>query len=123
MKKLMLSTIFICLFIAPAFSQIKGHFKIDTTFKDLPNFSYEKPLKFGDSINFYFPPKGLENNKHFRFSEYSGRNLVLRPDSMGSIVESQSSDRMPCYFPKGNFPTMVLKPDSTIRHSLLIKRY
>ena len=123
MKKLMLSTIFICLFIAPAFSQIIGHFKIDPTFKDRSSFSYQKPLKFGDSINFYFPPNELRNNKRFSFPEYSGRNLVLRPDSMGSIVESQSSDRMPCYFPKGNFPTMVLKPDSTIRHSLLIKRY
>ena len=123
MKKLMLSTIFICLFIAPTFSQIIGHFKIDTTFKDRSSFSYQKPLKFGDSINFYFPPNELRNNKRFSFPEYSGRNLVLRPDSMGSIVESQSSDRIPCYIPKGNFPMMVLKPDSTIKHSLLIKRY
>ena len=123
MKKLMISTIFICLFIAPAFSQIKGHFKIDTTFKDRSNFSYQKPLKFGDSINFYFSPKELRNNKRFSFPEYSGRNLVLRPDSIGSIVESPSSDRMPCYIPKGNFPMMVLTPDSTIKHSLLIKRY
>jgi len=123
MKKLMLSTIFICLFIAPAFSQIQGHFKIDTTFKDRSNFSYQKPLKFGDSINFYFPPKGLKNNKRFSFPEYRRRNLLIRPNLMGSIVERQSYDRMPCYIPKGNFPMMVLKPDSTIKHTLLIKRY
>lgn len=123
MKKLMLSTIFICLFIAPAFSQIRGHFKIDTTFKDRSNFSYQKPFRFGDSINFNFPLKDLLNNKRFSFPEYSGRNLVIRPDLMGSIVGSQSYDRMPCYIPKGNFPMMILKPDSTIKHSLLIKRY
>jgi len=123
MKKLMLSTIYICLFIAPAFSQISGHFKIDTTFKDRSNFSYQKPLKFGDSINFYFPQKELKNNKRFSFPEYPRRNLLIRPDSMGSIVESQSSGRMPCYIPKGNFPMVVIKPDSTIKHTLLIKRY
>jgi len=123
MKKLMLLTIFIYLFIAPAFSQIKGHFKIDTTFKDCSSFSYQKPLSFGDSINFDFPLKELQNNKRFSFPEYSGKNLAIGPDLMGSIVESQSYDRMPCYIPKGNFPMMVLKPDSTIKHTLLIKRY
>lgn len=123
MKKLMLSTIFICLFIAPAFSQIIGHFKIDTTFKDCSGFSYQHPITFGDSINFDFPQKGLLNNKPFGFPEYSRGNLLIRPDSMRSIAESQSYDRMPCYFPKGNFPIIVLKPDSTIKHSLLIKRY
>jgi hypothetical protein len=123
MKKLMLLTIFIGLFIAPTFSQIKGHFKIDTTFKDHSNFSYQHPERFGDSIQLNFPPKGLLNKKSFRFPEYSGRNLPFRPDLMKSIVESQSYDRMPCYIPRGTFPMMVLKPDSTIKHSLLIKRY
>ena len=123
MKKLMLLTILIYLFIAPAFSQIKGHFKIDTTFKDRLRFSYQNPIRFGDSIKLNFPHKGLTDNKRFRFPEYSGRNLVIRPDLMGSIVESQSYDRMPCYIPMGNFPMMVLKPDSTIKHTLLIKRY
>ena len=123
MKKLMLFTIFLSLLLTPAFSQIKGHFKIDTTFKDRSGFSYQHPITFGDSINFDFPQKGLLNNKPFGFPEYSRRNLLIRPDSLRSIVESQSYDRMPCYFPKGNFPMMVLKPDSAIRHSLLIKRY
>jgi len=30
---------------------------------------------------------------------------------------------MPCYILKGIFPMMVLKPDSTIKYTLLIKRY
>jgi|GEM_PF-1125125 len=123
MKKLMLFTVFLSLFLTPAFSQINGHFKIDTTFKDRLSFSYQNPIRFGDSINFYFPPNGLWKNKRFSFPEYSGRNLAIRPDSMQSIVESQSYDRMPCYIPKGNYPMMVLKPDSTIKHTLLIKRY
>ena len=123
MKKLMLLTIFIFLIIAPAFSQIKGHFKIDTTFKNHSTFSYQHPKRFGDSIKSNFPPKGLLNNKRFGFPEYSGRNLVIRLDSIRSFAESQSYDRMPCYIPKGNFPMMVLKPDSTINHTLLIKRY
>jgi hypothetical protein len=123
MKKLILVTVFLSLFLTPSFSQIKGRFKIDTTFKDRSNFSYQKPLSFGDSINFHFPPKGLPDNKRFGFPEYSSRNLDIRPDLMGSIVESESYDRMPCYIPKGNFPMMVQKPDSTIKHSLLIKRY
>ena len=123
MKKLMISTIFICLFIAPAFSQIIQHFKTDTTFKDRSSFSFQKPLRFGDSTNFYFPQKGLLKNKPFGFPEYSGRNHLIRPDSLRSNVESQSYDRMPCYFPKGNFPMVVIKPDSTIKHTLLIKRY
>jgi hypothetical protein len=123
MKKLILVTAFLSLLLTPAFSQIKGHFKIDPTFKDRSSFSYEKPLSFGDSIKLNFSPKGLPDNKHFGFPEYSGRYLAIRPDLMGSIVESQSSDKMPCYIPKGNFPMMVLKPDSTIKHTLLIKRY
>lgn len=122
MKKLMLLTIFICLYIAPAFSQIKGHFKIDTTFKDCSVFGYQNPVRFGDSI-LNFPPICWPNSKHFRFPEYSGRNLAVRPDSIGSIAENQSYNRMPCYIPKGNFPMMVLRSDSTIKHTLLIKRY
>lgn len=123
MKNLILVTVFLSLFLTPSFSQIKGHFKIDTTSKDHSSFSYQKPLSFGDSINFHIQPKELQNNKRFGFPEYSSRNLVIRPDSMGSMVESQSYDRMPCYIPKGNFPMVVLKPDSTIKYSLLIKRY
>jgi len=123
MKKLILVTVFLSLFLTPSFSQIKGYFKIDTTFKDRSSFTFQKPLSFGDSIKLNFPPKGLPDNKRFGFPEYSGRNLAIRPDSMGSIVEGQSSDRMPCYIPKGNFPMMVLKPDSTIKYTLLIKRY
>ena len=122
MKKLILFTIFMSLFLTPAFTQLKGHFKIDATFKDHSSFGYQNPIVFGDSI-LNFPPIGWPNNKHHRFPEYSRRNLLIRPDSMRSIVESQSYDRMPCYIPKGNFPMMVLKPDSTIKHTLLIKRY
>lgn len=123
MKKLILFIVFLNLFLTSAFSQIKGHFKIDTTFKDRSSFSYQKPLSFGDSIKLNFPPTGLPDNKRLGFPEYSGRNLDIQPDSMESIVESQSYDRMPCYIPKGNFPMMVLKPDSTIKHTLRIKRY
>ena len=52
MKKLILFTVFLGLFLTLAFSQIKGHFKIDTTFKDRSSFGYQKPLSFGDSIKY-----------------------------------------------------------------------
>lgn len=123
MKKLILLTAFICLFLTPTFSQINGHFKIDTIFRDRSIFSYQKPLKLSDSIDIKSLLKGPLNIRPLCFPKFSERNFDIRPKSMWSIAQSQFHDKMPCVRPEGYFPIPIVKPDSTVRYSLLIKRY
>ncbi len=123
MKKLILLVAFFSLFLTPAFSQISGCFKIDTTFRDRSIFSFHKPLTLNDSIDFKSLLNGSVNNHHFQFPKFSERNFDIRPNQMTSIARSRSFDKMPCLRPEGYFPMLIAKPDSTVRYSILIKRY
>ena len=123
MKKLILLASLIGLFLTPTYSQINEQFKIDTTFRDQSILGYPKPFKLCDSIDFNALLNGSLNNKHFQFPKFSGRNFDFGSKSMMTYVPGQFGDKMLWYRPKGYFPMAIVKPDSTVRYSLLIKRY
>lgn len=123
MKKLILLTSFIILLLTPVFSQTVGHFKIDTTFRDHSIFSFQKPFNLSDTIHFNHPFSGSLNHKYLLFPGFSERNFFNRHPPIDNLVNTLSYDRMPCVRPEGYFPMLVAKPDSTIRYSLLIRRY
>jgi len=125
MKRLILISAFIGLFLTPTYSQINWQFKIDTTLKDNPILGYQKPikLKLSDTIAYYSPLDGLLNNKHFQFPKFSSRNFDFGSKSMMTFAPCQFEDKMPCFRPQGYFPMAIAKSDSTVRYSLLIKRY
>ena len=123
MKKLILLNAFIILLLTPVFSQTVGHFKIDTTFRDRSIFRFQKPFNLSDTIHFNHPFSGSLNHKYLLFPGFSERNFFNKQIPIDNLVEMQSYDKMPCFKPSGNFPMPVAKPDSTIRYSILIKRY
>ena len=123
MKKLILLTSFIILLLTPVFSQTVGHFKIDTTFRNRSIFSFQKPFNLSDTIHFNHPFSGALNHKYLLCPGFSERNSFNKQIPIDNLVEMQLYDKMPCFKPSGNFPMPVAKPDSTIRYSLLIKRY
>lgn len=123
MKKFILITAIIGLFLTPAFSQINRPFKGDPALRRLSHFGYQEPFKLSDSIYFRSPGNGFLSRNYLRFPKYDERNFYNRQIPFESIVPDQSSDRMPCLIPRGYFPMPVVKPNPAIRYSLLIKRY
>ena len=55
MKKFILITALIGLFLTPAFSQINGHIKRDQLLGDLSGFRYPQPFIWSDSTGFKSP--------------------------------------------------------------------
>ena len=123
MKKLILLISFIILLLTPVFSQTVGHFKIDTTFRDRSIFSFQKPFNLSDTIHFNHLFGGSLNDKYLYLPKFYERNFFNRHTPIDNLVNTQSYDRMPCVRPEGYFPMLVVKPDSTIRYSLLIRKY
>jgi len=123
MKKLILLAAFISLCMAQTFSQTIGHFKIDTTFRDRSILSFQNPLNLSDTIHFNRPFSGSLKNKPLVFPKFPERNFYYRQIQTINFANAWSYDRMPCFRPGGYFPMKIAIPDSTIRYSLLIKRY
>ena len=123
MKKFILFTAVISLFLTPAFSQINRPFKGDPALRRLSDFRNKEPFKLSDSIYFRSPGNDLSNRNYLRFPKYSERNFYNRQIPLESLVPERSFDGMPCFLPRGYFPMPVVKPDPKIKYSLLIKRY
>lgn len=123
MKSLILLVSFISLFLAPAFSQINKYVKIDTTLKAGSILSYQKQFKQCDSTGFKSLLNDSLNNRKLQFPDFYLRNPDTASKSLRNISKRPFGDKMPCLRPEGYFPMAIVKPDSTIRYSLLIKRY
>lgn len=123
MKKIIILSAFICLFLIPTYSQINWQFKIETTFRDQSILSYPRPFKLCDSIDFNALLNGSLNKKSFQFPKFSSRNFDFGSKSTMTFAPGQFDDNMPCFRPQGYFPMAIAKPDSTVRYSLLIKIY
>ena len=123
MKKFILITAIIGLFLTQAFSQINKPFIGDPALRKLSDFRNQAPFKLKDPIYLRSPGNGLITPNYFSFPKYNERNFLNRQIPLASLVPEQFPDRMPCLNPQGHFPMPVVKPDSTIKYSLLIKRY
>jgi hypothetical protein len=123
MKKFILITALIGLFLTPAFSQINGHIKRDQLLGDLSGFRYPQPFIWSDSTGFKSPLNRGRFHHDPPFPNYNEKKFFDRQISFGGIVPERSLDGMMCFRPRGYFPMPVVKPDPSVRYSLLIKRY
>jgi hypothetical protein len=123
MKQLFLFVVFTGLFLAPAFSQTIWQFKIDATLSARLAFGYQNPFELCDSNDLKLRLKDMPSYNQFNFPKYSGRSFGIGSNSMLSLGQSNTYDRMPCVRPEGYFPMKIVKPDSDVRYSLLIKWY
>jgi hypothetical protein len=121
MKKFILTTGLICGFMISAFSQLNGKLKIDTTFRQLSVYDYQKPFNIGMTKDYKNQLFGSPDN-NLLFRQFSNKRLTLSQDPFWKIAKTQSYDNMPCVKPQGFFPMRVYKPDSTVKYSMRIEK-
>ena len=123
MRKILLLTVLIIGYYLPTFSQFNSRLKFDPTFKNFSFSNGAKTFSHFDSIDF----KGLlnkpENDKNFYFPKLADKNMTFGRDSVGIFETQKTFDNMPCLKPQGFFPMPIYKPDSTVRYTMLIKKY
>ena len=122
MRKILLLTVLIIGYYLPSFSQFNSRLKFDSTFKNFSFGNSTKTFRHVDSFDF----KGLlnkpANDKYFLFPKQADKNLTFGRDPIGIFETQKSFDNMPCLKPQGFFPMPIIKPDSTVRYTLLIMK-
>jgi len=128
MRKIILLTVLIVGYYLPTFSQLdnrpqNNRLLIDTTFSNLSlknNFKTPNLVISYDSL-WLFNNSG--NNKILICPKLTDKNLELGQDPIAIFEMPATFDNMPCVKPQGYFPMPIVKPDSSVRYSLLIKKY
>ena len=123
MRKLLLLTVLIIGYYLPAFSQSNSQFQIDTTTVKFGIPNNTKISGHFDTIDFKQFLNNTERHIYKLDLKLAGKDVHFGQLSNGKISAPHSFDNMPCLYPQGSFPMPVYKPDSTVKYSLLIKKY
>ena len=123
MRKILLLTVLIIGYYLPAFSQFKSRLQIDSTFKNFSFNNSKKTFLHIDSIDFKGLVNNYRNDKNFLYTKLADKNMTFGRESVEIFETPKSFGNMPCLKPQGLFPMPVYKPDSTVRYTLLIKKY
>jgi hypothetical protein len=128
MRKILLMTVLIVGYYLPTFSQLdyrpqNNRLLIDTTFSNL---SLKNNLKTPNLVisfdsNWLF--NNTRNNKKLIYPKLTDKNSKLVQDPITIFNMPQTFDNMPCVKPQGYFPMPIVEPDTTVRYTLLIKKY
>ena len=128
MRKILLLTFLMVGYYLPVFSQAgcqsqNSRLLTGTT---LSNLSLKNNVTTHDLVisydtNWVF--NHSRNNKKIIYPGMTGKNQRSVQDPMAIFQKPPTSDNMPCAVPQGYFPMQVAEPDSTVRYSLLIKKY
>lgn len=62
-------------------------------------------------------------DKRYLSRKLPDKILSFRQGLNEIVIMPQTFDKMPCVKPNGYFPMPVYNPDSTVKYTLLIKRY
>lgn len=128
MRKILLLTVLIVGYYLPTFSQLYNRphnyqLQIDTTFRNL---SLINNLKTPNLVNPFDTNRLFNNstyNKKLMYPALPGLNPKSGQDLTAIFQMPQTFDNMPCVVPQGYFPMPIVEPDTTIRYTLLIKKY
>jgi hypothetical protein len=123
MRKILLLTVLIIGYFLPTFSQFNSQLKSDTIFKNFSFNSSTKTFRLIDSIDFKRVLNNPANSNDFLFPKLTDKNMTFGRDSIGIFEPQMSFDNMPCQKPQGFYPMPMYKPDSTVKYTLLIKKY
>jgi len=128
MRTLFLLTVLISGYYLPAFSQSNSRLQSNGLQSDsmLRSFSYNnnfKDLHSDKSNGFKLPLDNSFSGKNFHYPKSGDKNLFFQKDTIVIFKQPQSVDRMSCLKPQGFFPMPIYKPDSTVKYTLLIKKY
>ena len=128
MRKILLLTVLIVGYYLPAFSQLYNRphnyrLQIDTTFSYL---SLKNKFKTPNIVN-SFDSNWLFNNstysKKLIYPNLTDINSKSGQDPIAIFNIPLTFDDMPCVVPQGYFPMPIVEPDTTVRYTLLIKKY
>lgn len=114
MKRLLLIIAFISLLFTSAFSQSNKQLSTAKAYKSL---SFNKQNTFNLKEN--RASKGFNN---LSLPNFPKKNFKDNFTQTKFTNNDKSYDKMPCAVPQGYFPMKICKPDSTIKHTLLIKQ-
>ncbi|MCX6221934.1 MAG: hypothetical protein NTZ69_13220 [Bacteroidia bacterium] len=123
MRKIILLTVLIIGYCLPTFSQSNSQLQFDTTTVKFGFFNGSKTLGHLDTIDFKQLLNNPEHHKYLLDPKLADKDVHFGQLSNGRIKASHSLDNMPCLYPQGSFPMPICKPDSTVRYSLLIRKY
>ncbi len=128
MRKILLLTVLIVGYYLPTFSQFYNRpqnyrLPIDTTYSNL---SLKNNLKTPKLVNPFDSSWLFNNSKNNKKLIYPGLTDInsqsgQAPNAIFNMPST--SDNMPCVVPQGYFPMPIVKPDTTVRYTLLIKKY
>ena len=119
MKKLILLSGFVSLLFSPAFSQQKNFFKPETNPWSL---SIENDTTISNLMKDQIFPKFsyLILLRDSLLSSQDSEKFAYNSQGFGMQERRVIDDNMPCIEPRGNYPSLMIKPDTTIRYTLLI---
>ena len=128
MRKILLLTVLVFGYYLPTFSQLdnrpqNNRLLIDTTFSNLSLKNNLKTPKLVNPFDSSWLFNNSKNNKKLIYPTLTDKDSKLVQDPIAIFQKPQMFDNMPCVKPQGHFPMPIVKPDSTIRYSLLIKKY
>ncbi len=112
MRRIILLAVLIIGYYHSSFAQTGHQLKIDTTSKKF-SFRYDKKALFRkDSLELDRKLYDSKKNKNQGISRDSGVAIINRKNKVDKFSVK----------PQGNFPMPVYKPDTVIKHKLLIKK-
>lgn len=121
MKKMLSLIVLMTGIYLSSFSQSKYSLQTEPFNHFPPQMNMER-FRLGDTTL-----KGSLNNplsgKNFIYPKFPEKNRSFSQSQTNGVSSSRFFGKMPCLKPQGNFPMPVYQPDSTIRFSLLIKKY
>ena len=121
MKKSAFLIVLICLFFTSGFAQQPGQTRFDFSFlKSLNDTSVILSGQVPQIQYFKFSDKSFYNSTGHA-PEPSDRRSG-KGNFFGLSGDYKAFDNMPCYTPDGVYPMNIIKPDSSIRYMLLIKK-
>jgi hypothetical protein len=121
MKKSAFLIVLICLFFTSGFAQKAGQTKFDSSF--LKSLNDTSILYSGQSPQIEYFTFSDKSFHKFRDSVPELSDKRLGKGSFFSLSGgSRTFDNMPCFTPSGVYPMNIIKPDSSIRYRLLIKK-
>lgn len=123
MRKILLFTVLIIGYYLPAFSQSGSQLYFDTTCVKFGIFNGAKTLGHSDTIDFKQLLNNHEQHNYKLSPKLADKDVRFGRLSKVIIKAPDNFDNMTCLYPQGSFPMPVYKPDSTVRYTMLIKKY
>jgi hypothetical protein len=128
MRKILLLTVLIIGNYLPTFSQLdnrsqNNRLQVDTTFSNLSLKNNLKTPKLVNPFDSGWFSNNSRNNIKLIYPGLTDINSKSGQDQIANFNKPSTYDNMPCVKPQGFYPMPIVKPDSTVRYTLLIKKY